>query len=79
MGWASAGDIFDPVAEQFVAGVENGGLSEEAAHRTLVTLISKLQDGDWDTEYESLMKFSRVPWVVQAFAECGVTLDEEDS
>lgn len=54
MGWASAGDIFDPVAQALI----NAHVADEVLRDVLGTLIGQLQDGDWDTESESLDQFS---------------------
>ncbi len=74
MGWASAGEIFDPVAKALV----DLNAPEETKRRVLGTLIDKLQDGDWDTEYESLEEFSDDPVIVDLFRERGITRDDED-
>jgi hypothetical protein len=47
-------------------------LVPEARKRVLVILIKALQDGDWDTEDESLDEFDGDPVVVAAFRECGI-------
>jgi cobalamin biosynthesis Mg chelatase CobN len=67
MGWASGGYIFDPVCE----ALQQAFLVPEARKKILVTLIKALQDGDWDTESESLEQFADDPVVVAAFQECG--------
>lgn len=74
MGWASAGDIFDPVAKALI----DANANDEVVRRVLGRLIAKLQDGDWDTEDESLEAFRDEPAVVAAFADNGITLDEEE-
>lgn len=71
MGWASAGDIFDPVARALV----ELNAPEEMKRRVLGTLVKALQDGDWDTEGESLAEFRDDPVIVAIFKEHGVTLD----
>ena len=68
MGWASAGDIFDPVAEALV----RCHIDYDDAVRILSTLIEKLQEGDWDTEHESLGNFRQWPEVVEAFRQNGI-------
>jgi hypothetical protein len=68
MGWASAGDIFDPVAQALI----DLNAPDETKRRVLGTLISKLQDGDWDTEDESLGQFRHDPVIVALFYERGV-------
>lgn len=68
MGWASAGYIFDPVCE----ALQQAFLVPETRKKILVVLIKQLQDGDWDTEYESLEQFADDPVVVAAFRECEI-------
>lgn len=73
MGWASAGAIFDPVAKAMV----ELNAPDEMKTRILGDLIGALQDGDWDTEHESLDEFRDDPAIVEAFrqhnvfTECG--------
>jgi hypothetical protein len=68
MGWASAGQIFDPVAQAFIdASIDNATKT-----RILGDLIKQLQDGDWDTEDESLERFTHDPAIVEAFRRNGV-------
>lgn len=68
MGWASAGGIFNPVAQALL----DLGADRETKRRVLGTLISKLQDGDWDTESESLEEFKHDVDIVALFVERGV-------
>lgn len=68
MGWASAGAIFDPVAKAMV----ELGAPDEMKTRVLGDLIGALQDGDWDTESESLGEFQDDPAIVEAFRQHGV-------
>jgi hypothetical protein len=70
MGWASGGGIFDPVCEV----MQTSHLWPITKKKILVALITALQDGDWDTEGESLDAFADDPVVVEAFKECGVYL-----
>ncbi len=67
MGWASAGDIFDPVAKALIAA----GVDRPTKITVLGTLIDKLRDGDWDTEDESLGLFAHDPAIVEAFHRHG--------
>lgn len=77
MGWNSAGDIFDPVAQALL----DSNVDYYSTVHILTVLIRGLQDGDWDTEDESLEQFAQWPAVVEAFEKCGVpyreTFDEE--
>ena len=68
MGWASAGGIFDPVAQ----GLINAGASDDVKIQVLTLLIKALKDGDWDTEDESLDQFRDDPAIVEAFRRNGV-------
>jgi len=70
MGWASAGEIFDPVCRELKISF----LHPATRKKILVTLIKALQAGDWDTEDESLDQFADDAVVVAAFRECGVEL-----
>lgn len=73
MGWNSAGEIFDPVAQALI----DAGASASLKRAVLTVLIDKLRDQDWDTEDESLSEFSRDPAIVSAFytAWDGIVLD----
>lgn len=68
MGWASAGEIFNPVARALTNHVPD----PEARQAVAATLIAALQAGDWDTEDESLEEFRDDPAIVAAFAENGI-------
>jgi hypothetical protein len=74
MGWASAGDIFDPVAKALI----DAEVSDDVIRRVLGRLITQLQEGDWDTEDASLEAFRNEPAVVAAFADNGITLSSID-
>lgn len=63
MGWASAGEIFDPVARALV----ELNAPDQVKTQVLGDLIGALQDGDWDTEDESLEEFKDDPAIVEAF------------
>jgi hypothetical protein len=68
MGWASAGEIFDPVAQALI----DCGADEQTKRRVLGMLIGKLQDGDWDTEDESMRQFRHDPVIAELFRKAGV-------
>lgn len=74
MGWSSANEIFDPVARALI----DTGATPEVKRKVLGDLINSLQDGDWDTEDESLELFRDDPAIVAAFADHDVRLDEDD-
>lgn len=63
MGWSSANEIFDPVARALI----DTGADDTTKRKVLGDLISGLQDGDWDTEDESLERFLDDPAIVAAF------------
>jgi hypothetical protein len=76
MGWASGGDIFDPVAREIVYAVSDGLLDLNRASTILEVLIDALQSRDWDTEEESLEQFEDIDWIVAAFKRCNVPYEE---
>lgn len=63
MGWNTANRIFDPVAQALI----DAGAPADTKTRVLGDLIKQLQDGDWDTEDESLAQFTHDPAIVEAF------------
>ena len=67
MGWASAGDIFDSVAQ----GLIEANASNTLKRRVLGALIDKLTMDDWDTQYESLRLFKDDEMIVALFADRG--------
>lgn len=71
MGWASAGEIFDPVAQALI----DLGASRDVKRKVLGTLIDKLRDGDWDTCDESLAQFGGDVDIVALFVERGIGSD----
>ncbi|MEU0018009.1 hypothetical protein ABZ173_10100 [Streptomyces rochei] len=73
MGWNSANRIFDPVARALI----DTGADDNTKRKVLGDLISELQDGDWDTEDESLEDFLTDPAIVKAFADKGVHLSDK--
>jgi|GEM_PF-3586470 len=74
MGWASAGEIFDPAAKALV----ELNAPDEMKIRVLGDLIGALQDGDWDTEDESLDEFQNDPAIVEAFRRHDVYIRCDD-
>lgn len=70
MGWASGGEVFDPVARTLV----DYNVPDWVMRDVCKVLIIRLQDRDWDCEEESLGEFAEVPAIVQAFADCGIFL-----
>jgi hypothetical protein len=75
MGWSSANQIFDPVAQALI----DTGATPEVKRKVLGDLIGGLQDGDWDTEDESLERFRKDPAIVAAFADHDIALERSDS
>lgn len=78
MGWNSANEIVDPVIDELVKGVSNDEMDEAVAEQLLFTLIKKCQEGDWDTEDETLEKYVHVPFVVSAFRRADVSVNGGD-
>jgi hypothetical protein len=72
MGWSSANSIFDPVARALI----EAGADDTTKRKVLGDLIGGLQDGDWDTEDESLEGFLHDPAIVSAFADHDVHLSD---
>ena len=74
MGWSKGDLVFDPVVEAL------GQLSANEYTTVMVceALIRGLQECGWDTEYESLTKHCDDPEIVEAFARCGVTMEDDD-
>jgi hypothetical protein len=70
MGWASASEIFDPVARALV----DCGAPDDTKRKVLGDLIRRLRDNDWDTEDESLAEFADDPAIVAAFRDNDVIL-----
>jgi hypothetical protein len=75
MGWSSANSIFDPVAQALI----DAGATPEVKRKVLGDLINGLQEGDWDTEDESLERFRTDPAIVQAFADHGIEIERADA
>jgi hypothetical protein len=72
MGWSSANEIFNPVARALI----DTGADDTTKRKVLGSLIGGLQDGDWDTEDESLEDFLDDPAIVAAFADHDVHLSD---
>lgn len=68
MGWSSAGYIFENVARSLIATEA----PDDIKRHVLGNLCQELQEGDWDTEDESLAEFRGDPVIVQVFADHGV-------
>jgi len=74
VGWASAGSIFDTVAD----GLIEANAADDIKEKVLGTLCTALQDEDWDTEDESLERYADDPVIVRVFADRGVSLARDD-
>lgn len=70
MGWASGGEVFDPVALALI----NNRATDEMKTAVLTDLIAALQNRDWDTEGESLGEYQDDPAIVEAFRRNGVII-----
>jgi hypothetical protein len=73
MGWSSANQIFNPVARS----LQEAGVPDQTKRKVLGDLIGGLQDGDWDTEDESLEDFLDDPAIVAAFHDHNVHTQDE--
>lgn len=71
MGWASGGDVFDPVARTMIMLVKGNHMLEDTAFETLVTLARALRQSDWDTEDESAERFADHSFVLNALITAG--------
>lgn len=65
MGWGSAYRIFNTVADALITAKA----TDDVKRTTLSELIRDLQEGDWDTELDSLQDYLGDPAIVAAFAE----------
>lgn len=70
MGWNSADEIFNPVAESLI----KYDVPDAVITGVLSVLIKALQDNDWDTEDESLHEYKNDPAIVEAFRLNGIVL-----
>lgn len=68
MGWNTANEIFDTVAQELI----EAGATFEVKKRVASKLIRSLQGQDWDTEDESLEEFKDDRAIVEAFGENGI-------
>lgn len=68
MGWSSANHIFNPVAR----ALQDTGADDTTKRKVLGDLIGGLQEGDWDTEDESLEDFLDDRAIVAAFHDHNV-------
>lgn len=79
MGWASASEIFDPVAVR----MKELRIPDMQRTEVLEVLIREMRILDWDTEDESLARFRDDPAVVEAFrrnevfARCGYVREDD--
>lgn len=80
MGWNSANEIFDPICEEVIRQTEKSdGLYPADATSLLTVIIHEFQESDWDTEDESLTRFQEYDYVVKAFANNDITLEEDEN
>ncbi len=68
MGMSQGNVPFDLVARELLAV----GCDDATVTRVCDALIKGLQELDWDTEYESFLKFADRPAIVEAFRRNGV-------
>ena len=69
MGWASGGEVFDPVAQKLI----DLGADDDIRHQVCSVLIAALRNRGWDTEGESLGGVFDDPAIVQAFRDHDIT------
>ncbi len=74
MGWASAGEIFDPIAQALI----DVGATDDMKRTVLGPLIDRLTAEDWDTCDESAEEFADDPVITALFAERGYGPDAEE-
>lgn len=80
MGWNTANDVFDPICEEVIRQTEKSdGLYPSDAISLLTVIIHEFQESDWDTEDESLRRFREYDYVVKAFANNDITLEEDEN
>lgn len=74
MGWSKGDWVFEPVAEAL------GQLEADDHTTTMVcqALIKGLLECDWDEPDESLRRHLEKPAIVEAFARCGITMEDDD-
>lgn len=72
MGWSSGGCYFSGAADQLIKHRKMGNVNDAAITDVLSALIYDLQQGDWDTEGESLGDYQEHPAIVEAFKLNGV-------
>lgn len=70
MGWASGGDVFDPVANKLIELDAPADLKQQVCS----VLIGALQNRGWDTESESLGEYQDDPAIIAAFREHDIFL-----
>lgn len=73
MGWGSAYEIFNDVADALI----EAGASDDVKEKTLTKVIGTLRADDWDTELDSLQSYLDDPSIVRAFANHGVCWDDD--
>lgn len=70
MGWASGGDVFEPVARKLI----EHGAGDDLKREVCSVLIGALRDRGWDTEQESLSEFDDDEAIMSAFREHGIVV-----
>ena len=74
MGWGSAGGLFNDIVHAMIDADVHGEKLTDICEK----IIRQFQEGDWDTEGESLEAFENHPDVVKAFRRCDVHPQERD-
>lgn len=73
MGWGSGYLIFNTVAD----ALNEAGASDDVKEKALTKVIAGLQQGDWDTELDSLQSYLDDPAIVRAFANNDIHWDAD--
>ncbi|NUS83691.1 MAG: hypothetical protein HOY75_13330 [Streptomyces sp.] len=73
MGWGSGYLIFNTVAD----ALNEAGASDDVKEEALTKVIAGLQQGDWDTELDSLQSYLDDPAIVRAFANNDIHWDTD--
>lgn len=74
MGWSNGDLVFEPVADILTRSAMDPDLKTEICE----ALIKGAQECGWDCESESLGRYLDDSAIVEAFARCGITREEED-
>lgn len=68
--------IFDSVENKLEHMLDNKQIEEWVAQEILQTLINELVENGWDEADRALYHYQDIPFVVQAFHNCGVKVQD---